>query len=426
MTEQETLARLALALAIGFLVGVERGWSEREEAEGTRVAGLRTFSLIGLFGGVWGLLSGVLGPVVLGFAFLALAGAMTLFKWQESLSQKDYGITTLVAALLTFSLGAYAILGDMTVAVAAAVAMVALLAAKAWLHAWLKHLNWEELRAALILLAMSFVALPVLPDKGYGPEQALNPYRLWLMAVAIAAVSFIGYVAIKVAGTRRGALIAGAAGGLVSSTVATIDLARKAKATPERARYHLAGALAASAVMFLRVIVIVALFRMDLLQRLAIVLGLPALVVTGTALLLGRGGGKEDVKEDDVGYSNPFEVLAVLRFAALLAAILVISRILAASFGGGGTLLLAGATGLADVDAITLSMTQIGVASVSAGVAALAILVAVIANSLSKSVLAIVIGGLRFGAGYAAVTAAALVIGVLAGGLADGWAFLAG
>ena len=120
----------------------------------------------------------------------------------------------------------------MAAAAAAGVAATALLAAKEWLHSWLRVLTWPELRAALILLAMSFVALPVLPNRGYGPYDALNPYELWLMTIAIAGVSFIGYVAVKIAGTRYGPLIAGVAGGLVSSTATTLDLARKSKATP--------------------------------------------------------------------------------------------------------------------------------------------------------------------------------------------------
>ena len=176
--EQELLTRLGLALAIGLLVGVERGWRERDQAEGERTAGVRTFALIGLFGGVWGALYGVVGPLPFAAAFLAFAGGFTLFKWREAEREDDFGATTLVAALLTFALGALAVLGDMTAAVAAAVAMVALLAAKRWLHQWIETLTWEELRAALILLAMSFIALPVLPDRGYGPYDAINPHAL--------------------------------------------------------------------------------------------------------------------------------------------------------------------------------------------------------------------------------------------------------
>lgn len=414
MDETETLTRLGLALAIGFLIGVERGWREREEKEGERAAGLRTFALIGLFGGVWGLLTQVIGPAPMGLAFLALAGAVTLFRWREVRREGTFGMTTLVAAFLTFALGALAVLGDMVAAAAAGVAAAALLAAKEWLHGWLKVLTWAELRAALILLAMTFVALPVLPDRGYGPYEALNPYQLWLMTIAIAGVSFIGYVATKVAGERYGPLIAGTAGGLVSSTAATLDFARRTREAPQLWRPYLSGGLAASTVMFARVIVVVALFGPGLLTAVAPALVVAALVSAGAAFFLNHTFAKrEGVDRDgDAVVRNPFELRFVLGFAALLAVILLLTRIVSEYFGGAGNIVLAAIAGLADVDAITLSMTRLA-RGPEAGTAAIAILVAVAANSASKSVMAVSVGGRRFGLGYAGCTAAALAAGAV-------------
>ncbi len=416
MDETETLTRLGLALAIGFLIGVERGWREREEKEGDRAAGLRTFALIGLFGGVWGLLTRVVGPVPMGFAFLALAGAVTLFRWREVQREGTFGMTTLVAAFLTFALGALAVLGDMVAAAAAGVATVVLLAAKEWLHGWIRVLTWAELRAALILLAMTFVALPVLPDRGFGPYEALNPYQLWLMTIVIAGVSFIGYVATKIAGERYGSLIAGTAGGLVSSTAVTLDFARRTRAAPHLWRPYLSGGLAASTVMFARVIVVVALFGPGLIRAVAPALVAAALVSAGAALVLNhsfarRIGASEG--EGEAVVRNPFELRFVLGFAALLAAILVLTRIATDHFGGAGNIALAAVTGLADVDAITLSMTRLADGP-EAGTAAIAILVAVVANSASKAVLALTVGGGRFGLGYAGITLAALAAGAVA------------
>jgi len=415
MDDTETLTRLGLALAIGFLIGVERGWREREEKEGERAAGLRTFALIGLSGGVWGLLAQVIGPAPMGLAFLALAGAVTLFRWREVRREGTYGMTTLVAALLTFALGALAVLGDMVAAAAAGVATVALLAAKEWLHGWRKVLTWPELRAALILLAMTFVALPVLPDRGFGPYAILNPYQLWLMTIVIAGVSFIGYVATRVAGERYGALIAGTAGGLVSSTAVTLDFARRTRARPHLWRPYLSGGLAASTVMFARVIVVVALFGPGLLRAVAPALGAAALVSAGAALILNHSFARREGAEEGEGEAvvrNPFELRFVLGFAALLAAILVLTRILTEQFGGAGSIALAAVAGLADVDAITLSMTRLA-GGPEAGTAAIAILVAVVVNSASKAVMALTVGGGRFGLGYAGITGAALAAGAL-------------
>jgi uncharacterized membrane protein (DUF4010 family) len=419
----EILTRLGLALAIGLLIGVERGWRERDQAQGERTAGLRTFALIGLFGGLWGLLSKELGAQALGLVFFAFAAAATLFRWRETEHEGTFGMTTLVAAFLTFSLGVHAAVGGMAIAAAAGVATAALLAAKEWLHAWLRVVTFAELRATLTLLAMSFIALPILPDRGYGPYQALNPHSLWLMTIAIAGVSFIGYVAVKAGGARYGTLLAGMAGGLVSSTAATLDLGRKARAAPERWRLLLAGALAASAVMFVRVGVIVALFGPGLLDRVAGPLAAGVAVVIAVALGLDPpwGKGRDGAADEGAVFANPFELRAVLGFAALLALVLVLTRALTETFGGEGSIALAAITGLADVDAITLSMTELAGSAAAAGQAATAVLVAVAANTLAKSGMAIAIGGRTFGLAYLAASLAALAAGgfvALAAGLA--------
>lgn len=410
MNADETLVRLGLALAIGLLVGLERGWHERSEAEGERAAGLRTFGLIGLLGGIWGLLANYIGPIPTGLAFLAFAGALTLFRWRQTAREGTFGVTTVVAGFLTFAIGAYAALDNMTVAAAAGVSTAALLASKNWLHAWLRILTWPELRSALILLVMSFVILPVLPDRGFGPFGGVNPWRVWLMTVFIAGVSFIGYIAVKAAGPRYGALIAGSAGGLVSSTVTTVDLARRAKAEPRIWRTQLAGALLASAVMFARVGVVVAMFGPELLERLAGPLAAAGVITVGAAFALSASVSAPD-DQVALSYRNPFDLQPVLGFGALLAAIVFLSRALTETLGGEGGIALAAITGVADVDAITLSLTEVAGVSMEASLAAIAILVAVTANSLSKSGLAVAIGGLRFGLGYLIVSALAISAG---------------
>ncbi len=354
-------------------------------------------------------LSTTLGPLPYAAAFFAFAGGFTLFKWRESEREGDFGATTLIAAFLTFALGSLAVIGDMTVAAAAAVAMAVLLAAKRWLHQWIETLTWAELRATLILLVMSFIALPVLPDRGFGPYDAINPHAMWLMTIAIAGVSFIGYVAVRIIGTRYGTLVAGVAGGLVSSTAATIDFARKARAEPATARIELAGALAASAVMFLRILVIVALFGPADLVLLVAPLVAAALILVGASLVFGAGWRGEGSDADNKPFSNPFELLSVLRFAALLAVILVASKWLVALFGGRGAVGAAAFAGLADVDAITLSITQVHGASITTVEAAIAIFVAATANSLTKTGIAAYAGTPRFGLRYGAATLAALL-----------------
>lgn len=416
MSTDELLLRFGLAAAIGFLIGVERGWRERHEEEGGRVAGLRTFTLVALAGAIFAYLGSLAGQAILAVGFAGVAGTIAAFRWREAASTDGgFGTTTIVAAVVAFGLGAIAVVGDMAVAGAAAVVTAGALAAKGWLHSWLAKLRWEELRSALILLAMTFVALPLLPDRGFGPYEALNPRGLWLMTIAIAGVSFVGYVALRLAGSRYGPLIAGVAGGIVSSTITTIDLGRRSRAAPKSRRTYLAGALAASAIMFVRLGVVVGIFGPDLLLRLAAPLGTAFLVIVAGAVYLDRPWRPHRASPDEPStLRNPFDLRVVLGFAAILAAVMLLSTALTATFGERGGVAFAAVAGISDVDAITLSMIQVAGITVSPTVAAIAILVASASNSVSKSVLATIAGGPAFGTPYAAVTGVALVAGAAA------------
>ena len=228
MIDLEMLQRLALAVAIGLLIGIERGWQLRTKKDGRRVAGVRTFTLIGLCGGVCALLSE--GNILfLAIVFAGFAVSFALFEIQHMRLTRRYSATDLIAVLLTFALGAYAVRGKMTVAGAAAAVTALMLAERLILHGFVRRLTWLELRAALLLLVMTVVLLPVLPDRPIDPWSAINPYRVWLMTIMIAAVSFSGYVAMRLAGERRGLLFAGLMGGLVTSTTVTWTFARLAK-----------------------------------------------------------------------------------------------------------------------------------------------------------------------------------------------------
>ena len=259
---------LAIALAIGLLIGVERGWHERKEAEGERAAGLRTHALLGLLGGIWGLIvrgGGPGGLIALSIVFLVVTAAMAVFRLREITKQGTFGATTLVAGMLAFALGAFAVLGSMPAAAAAGVATASLLALKGALHGWLERLTWPELRATLLLLAMSVILLPILPDRAIGPFEALNPRHLWMLTILLATVSFAGYIAVKVAGERRGIVMTGIAGGLVSSTAVTMTLAKLAREHPVQSRLCLAGMVLASGVMVLRVLTVVGVLNGELL-----------------------------------------------------------------------------------------------------------------------------------------------------------------
>jgi uncharacterized membrane protein (DUF4010 family) len=398
MDQEELFRRLGVSLAIGLLVGLERGWQTREESDHQRTAGLRTFALTGLLGGICGLISLVSSPLVLAAGLLAFTGALVTFSFLEAAAEKNFSVTGIVAGILTFVLGAYATLGNETVAVAAAVAMTILLALREPLHSWVRNVTWPEMRSVLVLLAMSFLLLPILPNRPVDPWQVLNPSEIWLLAILIAAVSFVGYIAVRVLGERKGIAVAAIAGSLASSTATTLSFARLAREHPQGTRLLASGILLAGITMMARIVVLAGVLKSELAAALiwpsvaaAAVLG------AGAAVLWLRQKQNGATEHPQLQIKNPFDLGTVLQLAALIAAILLLAKLVATHAGNAGLFLLAAISGIADVDALTLSMARLSGVQVSATEAATAILVAASVNTVSKATIAGFVGGTRLG-----------------------------
>lgn len=406
MTTPDLFERLGLALAIGLLFGVERGWQEREAKPGARAAGIRTLALVGLLGGVWALLAQFAGGVAMGLAALAFAGWYGFFQWREERAAGSYSVTGYVAGFLAFSLGAYAVAGDRAAAGSAAVVATVVLAERRALHGFLERLKWIELRAALMLLVMSVVLLPVLPDRPVDPWGALNPYRIWLLTVLTAAISYGGYIAVKYAGGRNGLLFGGASGGLVSSTTVTWTFARLAGPKSAARRELAAGVAASWFVSVVRMTALALLVAPTLVLPLGAPAGAAALVILAAAgLIYRRAGAEPDGSALDL--SDPFDIRVVLQFSAILAFVMLAAKLLTTAFGPGGAFGLAGVSGLVDVDPITLSMARQTASGGPASAAAVAILIAGGSNLLAKCALALFFGGPRFAAPLIATALAA-------------------
>jgi uncharacterized membrane protein (DUF4010 family) len=419
----DLVSRLALALGIGLLIGLERGWRTRGARPGSRAAGIRTFAISGLLGGVVaavaqaaGGATSLGGGIVLGSAFAVHATVITMFSRAENAAAGIFSATTAVAAMLTFALGAYAVLGDMRIAAGAAVATAGVLASREELHGWVQKITWPELRSGLVLLAMSFIALPVLPDEPVGPFGGVNPREVWIIAIVLAAVSFLGYAAVKYFGARRGLLLAAAAGGLASSTAVTIANARRAATGEGEPRLLAAGVAVASAVMFLRVAGLVTALKPDLLMLVAPALIVAVLVALAFALvwMFWQQGDRSDYRSAE--FRNPFDFLTVVGFALFLALIIVLGRAVGETFGATGAVAGAVVVGLADVDAVTVSMLRLTPGTLTAAQAALAILAAVASDTVSKIAI-----GAAIGRGWFAADLAALAAGCLAAGAAALW-----
>ena len=409
----ELFQRFSVALAIGLLIGLERGWQERED-EHDAAAGLRTHAIAGMLGATWGAIAlntGTNGVIALGIAFAAFTAVIATYRLREIRHEGSFGSTTVIAALAAFALGAYAMLGDYQIAAAVGVAITALLSLKRVLQDWLRRLTWIELRSAIVLLAMTFILLPVLPNRRVDELLGLNPYEIWLMTIMIAAISFIGYIAIRIAGEKRGILITGVAGGLVSSTAVTVTLARLAQEHPAQARLATAGALAAGATMMVRVAAVVGVFNQKLLVALLPPL-IAAAAVTAIAAYVLVGGHRSSAKTaSPIKLNNPFELGTVLKFGALLAAIMILADLAKSTAGTSGLYGLATVSGIADVDAITLTMARQAGSDLSVRVAAEVIAIAVAVNTISKAFIAWITGGRGPGLPMAAVAAAAIGAG---------------
>jgi uncharacterized membrane protein (DUF4010 family) len=406
----DALPSLAIALAAGLIVGMERGWVERGGAEGSRLAGVRTFALIGLLGGLWELL-GNGNPLLFGFAFFGFAVVMAVAHFAEARDDHDYGITTVVAALITFVLGAVAVRGQHVAAAAGAVVVATLLSLKPVLHGWLARIEQEELSAALKLMLISIVVLPLIPDRGYGPWEAINPYRLWWFVVLLSAISFAAYVAVKIGGPKHGILWTGVLGGLISSTGVTVQLSRLSKKA-EQQNVIAAGILVSCGTMFLRVLLVVAFVNRDLLLRLVLPFLVMALPLYLAAFYFARQGSPASV--EPLSHRNPLEIVQALKFGVLLAVILLASKALQVYWGSSGLHLAAIATGLADVDAITISIARMTSGGLPLETAAIAATLAAMANTLTKGVLSGSIGGKILGTKILFPVAVALAGGATA------------
>ncbi len=418
MDNVELFQRLGLAIAVGAAVGVERHWRERDEPEGARTAGIRTFTMFGMAGGVAGLVeksfgmtSGYPGIALTGF-LIVIATVMAVFEMREAIAEKSYSVTSVVAAILTFGLGALAVLGDMALASAGGAALITILASREFLHQAIRRLQWVELRSAVILLALTFVLLPLIPEAPVGPFGGVSPKSIVLLVIMLASISFAGYVAVRLFGATRGDVLAGAIGGLVSSTGTTVAFARRSR-TEGAVLTLAAGAISAGAVSLLRTAFLVATLAASLLPALLWPLLSAATVLGGYALLLARrrqpvGGPAEP--------GNPFELVAVAKMAALLAFVAFLARAATQEFGGAGLILASALSALADVDAATVTVVGL-LPKLDASLASEAIGVAVACNMAAKALYAALFGSLRFFLHLSAASALSIGAGLAAWGI---------
>ncbi|MEO8307361.1 MAG: DUF4010 domain-containing protein [Pseudomonadota bacterium] len=417
---EELLSRIALAFGIGLLIGLERGWNTREMQPGSRVAGVRTFGISGLLGGLVAALTGpadtpisVGGALLVGMAFATFSAVFVAFSRNGSRPDGNRSATSAIAALLTFVLGAYAVRGNMSVAAATAVAAAGVLAFREGIHRWVAQITRRELESGLVLLAMSFIGLPLFPDSAIGPFGGVNLREVWIIAIALATLSFGGYVTVRHFGERRGELISAAIGGIVSSTAVAISNARRASSRQGSAPLLAAATSLAMAVSFVRVIAITSALRPSLVLSVGAPLLVASAVAVTFALLRARRSMPEGLSRAPIAFRNPFGFWSVLAMAAFMGVLIVVGRLISEHFGNSATVAGAAAMGLFDVDAMTVSMARLASDALPPRAAALAILSGVASNTFLKVLVAGIVGRGRFAIHVAVICLACTIAGAL-------------
>jgi uncharacterized membrane protein (DUF4010 family) len=413
----DVAARLALAGLTGLAVGIEREWSGHASGPRARFAGVRTFLLLGLVGGIGGWLATgpwlALGAALIGGAALLAVGAYLVASQQTG----DRDGTTETAALLVLATGGLCGLGYGSFGSGIAAVAVLALAEKSRIQGLVARIGETELRAALRFAVLALVVLPLLPEGPYGPYRAVRPRELWTIVLLFSGLNFLGYLARRAAGPERGYGITGLLGGLVSSTAVTLTFARESRSTPQYAGSLALGVIAACTVLIPRVLAITLVLSPSVAERLAPYVAAPALV--GGALVayaLARSRPMTGAIEEPE--RSPLRLLSAIKMVAAFQLVLLAVPAVQQLWGAAGVLGSAAVLGLTDMDALTYSMARIGTRG-EAALAARAIVVGILSNTVLKLGVALVVGAPAFrklAAPALLALGAALGTGLLIGG----------
>ena len=403
---------LALALGLGLLIGVQRGWVQRREAPGSRFAGVRTYGLFGLAGGIGGA-AAPHAPVLSAILLAASAALLVAGYWRTSASgaTATSGTASLVG-LLTLACGFIAGSGDRAAAAMAGGSVVALLALRGPLHKLVRSLDEGEVMAIGRFALIALVVLPLLPDTPMGPLGAWRPRTLWLVVVLVSGFSFAGYLAAKWLGAARGVLATAVAGSLVSSTAVTAAMAARLRGEESDPALANAAIALASGVMFVRVMLLTAVlapFALPSFVRFAV----PGLVMSMACagLLLwrrGRRGGARKGPAEAVSVRNPFDLAPAILMMALVMALTLAARWVLGRYGDQGLAVVLAITGSIDVDSAIITMGSLPRGTLTPEVAGLVLLPPVLLNTLFKAGITLAASGRRGGLGAGALVLAAL------------------
>ncbi|WP_336960379.1 MgtC/SapB family protein [Sphingobium aquiterrae] len=414
MPEAELLRTLAASLAVGILIGIERGWRQRNAIDGSRVSGLRTFGLIGLAGGLAGHVPDILAAVIA----LATLSSLVLGYRGALAREGSLSVTNTLVGIITFALGYIAARGQVSEALAVAAVTTLILTLRGQAHAMLKGMTAQEVDSIARFALVALVILPLLPDRNLGPYDAWNPRQIWMVVVVVLGLSFAGYVATRRLGSEKGIMITALCGSLVSSTAVTATYARRLREKDGSEAPLIAGIALASLVMFVRVQLLSIALIPYAARSLALAM-VPAFIVGGLTTLIALRKYNAKTSSAEVKLGNPLDFGPALLLAGVVAVMAVPARWALEQFGNQGIVVVLGLTGMWDVDAAVLTLAGMPRDVLDENTAGLVLAVPVLANTAFKGLLALGIAGPRqqgwkaSGPLFAAVLASGVGIAVL-------------
>ena len=389
------LIGLAISIGIGFLIGMERQFSKEAQEHQEQFAGLRTFTMVAIFGFISAVLSSMMAAWIFGATLVCVFAFVIASYLQLSKKPGNKGATSEFALLITFVLGGLVFLGMVLFALIVMVVMLLLLTFKPTLHLFVEKLKRQELLAIILFVVMSALVIPFLPDDNFGPYDLWNLKEIWQMVVLVSGTSLVGYMIAKFMG-ERGTMIAGLVGGIVSSTSVALTFSRKSMETASASSsfYYAMGIISACTIMFPRVLFEVYVVNTELFLQLWIPILVISLAGFGSAVLVytfrkGKPGS------DGLILKNPLDLATAIKFAMLYAAIQWLVKYGGENFGNNGTYIAGAISGITDMDAITLSMAKMAKAGGDSAIAINTILIAALTNTLVKFMIVLSVGSIE-------------------------------
>ncbi len=411
ITQTEFVVRALIAIGIGFIIGLEREHAALKENQET-FAGIRTFIFVVLLGFIAGLCFYLLSPLVY-VGILACVVIVTAISYYITASKGDIGATTELSVLIGFLLGTLLLLGKLEISLAITVVVVVLLSAKFRLRSFVGEITAEELYDFIRFVVIALLIFPFLPNEAYGPYKVINPHEIGWVIILTSGLGFVGYLLMKFLGPRRGILISGIVGGLISSTAVTWVFSKKSRENESNSHNCAVAILAASSIMAVRVLVWTFIFNRALFNAIAGSILLVLVSAIGVTLFFYYKYRRREIIETRIRQDKPLDLPGALVFGLVYTVILLVVSYANEKMGDSGLMISSAIAGLSDIDAIAITVSKLAHDSLGFGSAGDAILVAMISNTFVKTGIGVWAGSRTLRkdlfAGYGVIIVAAII-----------------